>query len=331
MRVALDAMGGDNAPEVVVKGACRAADKHADLEIILVGQRERLEPLLESEGGGRGRVTVYHASEVLEMNEHPVEGIRRKRDASILKAVELVAEGQATAAVSAGNTGGAVAAGTLYLRPLEGVHRPGIAINFPTDGGGITTVIDVGANIKCRPTHLLQYGIMAAAYRRLIDGLVRPRVALLNVGSEDAKGTSLVQEAYALFKASSLNFVGNVEGRDLFAGVADVVVCDGFVGNVVLKVAEGMAQHLTKGFREVLDDASIPSDGEIGRRLEAIVEANDYATVGGAPLLGVSGVVIVCHGSSNDKAIANAVGVAKRFAECRLNEEIQRMIERDGA
>jgi glycerol-3-phosphate acyltransferase PlsX len=327
MRVALDAMGGDNAPEVVVKGACQAVEKHPDLEITLIGPRDVVTPLVEAEGSFGDRISVHHASQILKMDEHPVEGIRRKRDASIFRAVELVASGEAAAAVSAGNTGGAVAAGTLYLRPLEGVHRPGIAINFPTEGGALTTIIDVGANIQCRPIHLFQYGIMAVAYRQLIDGLKSPRVALLNVGTEDAKGTSLVQEAHALFKKSSLNFVGNVEGRDLFAGVADVVVCDGFVGNVVLKVAEGMAQHLLKTFKGILDDLEIARNDGVRRKLDAIDQANDYATVGGAPLLGVSGVVIVCHGRSNDRAIANAVGVARRLAECRLNEETERMIE----
>jgi glycerol-3-phosphate acyltransferase PlsX len=327
MRVALDAMGGDDAPGVVVQGACQAIEKHPDLEIVLTGPRDVVVPLVEAQGSFGDRVTVHQASQVLEMDEPPVEGIRKKHDTSIFRAVELVAQGEAGAAVSAGNTGGAVAAGTLYLRPLEGVHRPGIAVNFPIEGGGVTTIIDVGANIQAKPMHLFQYGVMAMAYRQLMDGLESPRVGLLNVGTEDAKGTNLVQEAHTLFKKSSLNFVGNVEGRDLFSGAADVVVCDGFVGNVLLKVAEGMAQHLLANFQAVIDELDDKLSEPIRRRFEAIGQANDYASVGGAPLLGVSGVVIVCHGRSNARAIANAVGVAKRFAESGLNGETVRLIE----
>ena len=319
-RIALDAMGGDHAPEELLRGAVQAVGELPEVELLLVGQPERLDPLLREQGvEGEPRLRTVPAAQVVQMHERPVEAIRRKPDSSVVRAVEMVAAGEADAVISAGNTGAMVAACTLRLRPLAGVKRPGIAVNIPTDRG-ICTVIDVGANIQPRPLHLYQYAVMAAAYAEVILGIERPRVGLLNVGEEDGKGTELVREAYRLLAARDLNFVGNVEAREIHRGACDVLVCDGFVGNVVLKLIEGVGEKL---FRMVLEGLAevCPQQAAVCRSvIDDIANRVDYAQYGGAPLLGVDGIAIIGHGSSSATAVANAVRVADEFSRYHLNE-----------
>lgn len=319
-RIAVDAMGGDHAPREIVLGAVQAVRQFPDVEIFLVGAPQLIEPLLDAEGArGEPRFHIVPASEVVGMDERPVGAIRRKPDSSVARAVGMVAAGEADAVFSAGNTGAMVAACTLGLRPLEGVKRPGIAVNLPTDQGTCTT-IDVGANIQPRPIHLFQYAVMAATYVEVILGVAKPRVGLLNVGEEDGKGTELVREAYRLLAGSRMNFVGNVEAREIHRGVCDVLVCDGFVGNVVLKLIEGVGEKVFRMVLEAMTRVCPESQQVCTATVRDIANRVDYAQYGGAPLLGVDGIAIIGHGRSHATAVANAVRVANEFSRYRLNE-----------
>lgn len=323
MRTALDAMGGDFAPAEVVKGAVLALDElPPEDEIILVGRRDGVEAELAACGGPFPRLSVEHADLVIGMDESPVEALRKKRNSSIRRMIELMTEGRADAALSAGNTGAVVAAAQMQARTLQGVRRPGIAVVMPTYYGPVT-VIDVGANIQCKPIHLAQYSIMATVYSQRVLGIEKPRVGLLSIGAEDAKGTQLVQETRELLKKAPVNFQGNAEGRDVFNGRFDVIVCDAFVGNVLLKVVEAMAEGLFQ-MLEAEVTAADPSLAEKFRSsFQGIRRRLDYTAHGGAPLLGVDGICIISHGSSNARAIASALGVASQFAAHRVNEEIE--------
>jgi glycerol-3-phosphate acyltransferase PlsX len=333
MRIALDAMGGDAAPAVNVEGAIKAIERFPSAEVTLVGDEVALRAELKRLGANSSRISIRHASQVVGMDESPVEGLRRKPDSSIRRSVELMAEGKADAVVSAGNTGAFVAATAFNLRPLKGVKRPGIAVTFPIPAGkGKCTVIDVGANIKCKPIHLLQYSIMASIYNKLIHNIEEPIVGLLNIGEEDAKGTDLVKETHALLSRAPLKFKGNVEGRDILLGECDVVVCEGFVGNVILKLSEGIWEALLRSF---YNEAKRSWRAKLGLLLckpliENLKKRNDFTEYGGAPLLGVDGICIVCHGSSDAKAIHNAIGAAIKFSQYQVNEHITKSISADG-
>jgi len=303
MRLALDAFGGDSAPEVEVEGALEASEELDDCQIVLVGQEERLREVAARYGGLPPTVTICHASQAVEMDDSPVEALRRKPDSSIAKAIALLATGEVDAVVSAGNTGAVVALATLRLGLLEGVRRPGIAVTMPTINGSRSLVVDCGANVKCKPQDLLDYGVMASAYCRHVFRVPRPRVGLLNIGEEPVKGNELVKAAHRLFESSHLNYIGYAEGRDIFTGVADVVVCEGFVGNVLLKVSEGMADTIMAVMKEAI------------RRF-------DSSEFGGAPLLGVNGTCMICHGSSDGRAVAVALRVAAEAAASRVNDHI---------
>jgi glycerol-3-phosphate acyltransferase PlsX len=328
MRVAVDAMGGDDAPRVVVAGAVRAARLFADTDITLVGRRDDVEPLLRRAGDSTGRVHLEHADEVVEMGESPVEAIRKKGNTSIGRCAELAREGEADAVLSAGNTGAAVAAASLAMKRLPGVLKPGIAAPFPTTTGRECMVIDVGANIKPKPEHLFDYGVMAAEYVKAIAGVSEPSIGLMNVGEEDAKGNELVKETHARFRDSPLNFAGNVEGRDIFHGKVDVVVCDGFVGNVLLKTAEGVSEAVIQTMRGKLKARWIYRLGAMLCRpaLREMVQELSSSAYGGAQLLGVNGICIIAHGSSNAEAIASAIGVAGRLSRLHVNDRIARAI-----
>jgi len=318
MRVAVDAMGGDHAPQEIVLGSLQALERNPEMRVALVGDEEKVRPVLEREGGaGLGRVSALHASEVIEMGESPVEALRRKTDTSIQRCIESLREREVDAVVSAGDTGGVVACATKFAPRLKGVKRAGIAIPVPTTSGR-ALVIDVGANIRPKPLHLLQYAYMATSYAQ---GIENPRVGVLSVGEEAAKGTDLVKRTRELLSESGLAFVGNVEGRAIFQGVADVVVCDGFVGNVILKVAEGMAEAFLHTLLSMVDFEAGPADGmrEFFTKLKARL---DYSATGGAPLLGFEGSVIICHGRSKATAIANAVQVAHDFTRSGVNDRI---------
>ncbi len=318
-------MGGDGAPRVEVEGAVEAVRDARGVRVVLVGENERLRAELSRLGRSPDeRIGIEPATERIEMGEDPARQVKRKKGASISIATRLLKEGHAQGLVSAGNTGAVVASTLLTLGRIKGVRRPAIATFLPTPTGG-AIILDVGANSDCIPADLLQFGIMGEIYARRVLGRTEPKVGLLNIGEESSKGNKLVQSAYPLLAESGLNFVGNVEGRDIFAGGADVVVCDGFVGNVVLKFSESVIHLITTLIRDQIGD-------DIRNRLGALLmkpvfrslsQQLDYAEYGGAPLLGVDGVVTIAHGSSTPKAIKNAILVAARFAHERINDFIE--------
>ena len=323
MRLALDAMGGDHGPAPIVGGAALALAAHPDLALVFVGDQAQLDPLLAAAALPAGRVEVVHTANVVEMKEKPVEALRKKPDASIFRSWQLLAEGQVDGLVSAGNTG-AVVAGGLKSRPIhKGVRKPGIATVMP-NAKGRCVIMDVGANVFPKPRHLLQYGVMGSVFARHILNIERPTLGLMNVGEEEGKGHELVQKTYELFRASSLRdrFVGNIEGRDIHRGAVDVVVTDGFTGNVVLKLSEGVLEFvLGLVNQEVIAPLQTGRD-EAQQAMKALVGKYHYSAIGGAPLLGVEGVCIICHGSSKEKSIASALGVAALNVRVQLNAKI---------
>lgn len=322
MKIVVDAMGGDYAPDVVVEGTI-AAVREYDTTVILVGDEAKIIPLLKKAKYSGANIEIVHTPEVIEMCEPAATSIRRKRNSSIVVGVNLVKDGKAEGFFSAGNTGAVVCAATLGLGLIPGVERPGIAIVTPALKG-ITLIIDVGANIDPKPTQLLQYGIMAQVYCRNILNKPNPSVGLLNIGEEEIKGTEFMRQTHELLQKSNLNFIGNVEGKDIFSGKCDIIVCDGFVGNVALKVSESAAEAMQVFLKRYLLSNFL---GKIGLffllpSLKRFKKEIDYAEYGGAPLLGVNGVVIIGHGRSNAKAIKNAIRVAKEEVERRFNEKI---------
>ncbi|MBM3255089.1 MAG: phosphate acyltransferase PlsX [Candidatus Omnitrophica bacterium] len=323
MKIIVDAMGGDHAPEVVIEGAIAAIREYANTEVVLVGDEARIKSLLVKAGYCADKISVYHASEVIEMSESPANSVRKKRDSSVVVGLELVREGRGDAFFSAGNTGAVVCAATFSLRMLSGIERPGIGIITPTLKG-IAMIIDVGANIDPKPMQLMQYGIMADAYMRHILNIANPQVGLLSIGEEEGKGTEFVKETYGLFEKSKLNFIGNVEGKDLFSGKCDIIVCDGFVGNVALKVSESLAEAMQVFLKRHIMSNPLGILGALLLRasFSRFKKQLDYSEYGGAPLLGVDGVVIIGHGRSNTKAIKNAIRVSKEEVERRFNEKI---------
>jgi phosphate acyltransferase len=314
-RVAVDAMGGDHAPDRVVEGALAAA-RHGGLGVTLVGRRADLEASLGRYVDGHTLdVSVVDAPDVVGMDESPAASLRRKPGASIRVAMELVARGEASAVVSAGHTGATVVAAHGVFGMLPGVDRPALAPAIPTRTG-MAVLLDAGATVECRAQHLLQFGVMGAVYAEALLGLARPRVAVLSIGEEEGKGNDLTREAYRLLKTAPVVFAGNVEARDVFSGVADVIVCDGFTGNVALKLSEGLVETVEELLSEELASTFSSQVGSLlsRRAFRRFRKRLDYSEYGGAPLLGVSGLVFVCHGRSSAKAIRNAVVAASRFA-----------------
>jgi phosphate acyltransferase len=329
MRIAVDAMGGDGAPFEIVKGAVDAARVYTGHEIILVGDQERIRNELAACGATSGNISVVHASQVVDMNESATVAVRKKVDSSITKSVKLVSEKAADAVVSAGNTGATVAAASLFLRTLRNVKRPGIAVSIPTFHGACM-VIDAGANIQCKPAHLLQYGVMASVFCKYVLNIEKPRVGLLNIGEEDAKGNELVKETFALLSGSQVNFVGNAEGRDVFDGKFDIVVCEGFVGNVLLKFAEGLSISLLTAFALEAKNSTLTKLGawfckSVFKQLRSKM---DYTEYGGVPLLGIDGICVIAHGRSDSKAIQNAIREAIKFGKYEVNKHISSELER---
>lgn len=322
MRIIVDAMGGDFAPRVVVEGTI-AAVKEYNVDVVLVGREEEIKPLLVKHGYTGDRISVHHAPDVIGMCEHAAASIRKKRNSSIVVGINLVKEGKGDAFFSAGNTGAVVCAATLGLGLLPGVDRPGIAIVTPTIKG-ISLIIDVGANIDPKPQQLMQYAVMAAAYAENILHKPNPTVGLLSVGEEEVKGTDFTKETHELLQKSHLNFIGNVEGKDLFSGTSDIIVCDGFVGNVALKVSESAIEAMMVFMKRNLLGNPL---GKIGLlflapSLKRLKKDLDYAEYGGAPLLGINGEVIIGHGRSNMRAIKNAIRVAKEEVERDFTNKI---------
>jgi len=327
MTIAVDAMGGDLAPGAVVQGSLEAA-RQFGVSIILAGDEAAISREMEKSGlFGRQLnrlISIKHCTQAADMNDPPVEVLRHKKDASVRVAFDLVKSGQAMAAVSAGNSGATLAVASVVLGRLEGLERPGIASILPTVRGR-TIVIDVGANVDCRPKFLFQFGVMAEAYARAVFKIDRPRVALLSIGEEDSKGNTLVRQAHDLFRAGPLNFIGNIEGRDLFLGQADVVVCDGFVGNVVLKLSEAMAEVAGGMLEQELDQAQWPKISAffLRKAFKNFQKKIDYAEFGGAPLLGVRGTGIISHGRSSPLAVKNAIRTAIEFIGEQMPQQLQ--------
>lgn len=335
IRIAVDAMGGDNAPGVLVEGSVSALRTFTDVEITLVGDSDAVSKSLESllaaekidakeKMAVTGRLHIVHADEIIHMDEPPARAIRTKKNSSIVLANKLCKAGDVEAVISAGNTGAAMAASLLYMGRLAGVLRPAILALFPSKKS-VLTVLDVGANTDCKPEHLFQFGVMASIFNSKLLGYDNPRVALLNIGEERGKGNELTDEAYALFEASDLNFVGNIEGRDIFDGKADVVVCDGFVGNVILKFGESFFSFFAYLIRNKIKKNVLRMAGAF--LLKPVFDEikkdiiPDY--YGGAPLLGVDGISIICHGNSTPVAIMNAVRVARRLVLEDMNQQIK--------
>jgi glycerol-3-phosphate acyltransferase PlsX len=314
--IAVDAMGGDHAPTEIVRGALRAANEHG-IEVTLVGRREVVEQELRNAGMATpGGINIVDAREVIEMNEHPANAVRAKRDSSLVSSCALVAGGQARAAVSAGNSGAMLAAALFTIKRIPGVARPAIGASFPSEAGQ-TFILDVGANTDCKPEWLAQFALMGDVYARTMIGIPSPRVALLSNGEESEKGSDLVQAAHPMIAALPIQFVGNVEGKDIFRGGCDVVVTDGFTGNVVLKVAEGIGEFL---FASIAREARKSVGGKVGGallkpRLRPLRDRIDYRKTGGALLLGVAGEVVIAHGRSDAEATMNAIRVAARAAD----------------
>ncbi|MBE7021769.1 MAG: phosphate acyltransferase PlsX [Ruminococcaceae bacterium] len=326
MRIAVDAFGGDHAPEAIVKG-CVQAVSECNAELILVGKEQILAALLEHEDVPTGKIHIHHAEEVIETSESPVDSIRRKKDSSLVVGLELVKNGEADAVVSAGNTGAYLAGAFRTLGRVKGVKRPALTTVLPTVGNpGV--ILDVGANADCRPLHLVQFAQMGAIYAEHVLGIQHPRVGLLNIGAEEAKGNALTKETHQLLKSAPVNFIGNIEPRDVPYGLADVIVCDGFTGNVVIKLIEGTASALFSMMKDVFYKSTLTklAAGILKPGLKTVKSRMDYSEYGGAPLLGIDGVVFKAHGSSDAKAIKNAVKTTALYVEAGVNEKIKAAI-----
>lgn len=323
MRIAIDAMGGDNAPDEIIAGALESIELLSeDDKLILVGIREVIEPQLSSLKSCERTIVVVDAPEVIGMNESPIESLRRKHKSSIAVMAKMAKKNEVDAVISAGNTGACVAAFQMRMRNLPGVNRPGIAVVFPTFEGPVT-ICDVGANIVCKPINLYQYAVMASLHTKYLFGIEKPRVGLMSIGAEDAKGNEVVKKARELMKAdTNMNFIGNIEGRDIFRGVCDVAVCDGFVGNVILKLTEGLVDGLFKAIRHELMTENLQLAMKFKPVMKRIYRKYDYNEYGGAPLLGINGTAVICHGASRSRTIRNAVLASKKYYTERINEKI---------
>lgn len=325
--IAVDAMGGDFGPSVVVPGAIDAARLH-DLHVLLVGDTPKVEAELAKLDLANVHFDIVQADDVVHMNEKPSDILRRKKNASIQVACRLVKDSKADAVVSAGHSGATVACGMFIMGRLPGVERPALAALLPTEKNPVV-VLDAGANVDCRPYHLFQFGLMGDAFARDLLGYAAPRVSLLSIGEEEGKGNSQVKEAYELLKlAQNLNFVGNAEGRDIFTGDIDVVVCDGFVGNVVVKMSEGLASALVRMLKRLFTSGFLPALGGMLAKgaFKKFATTIDYAEYGGAPLLGLQGLAIVCHGRSSARAMQNAIKMAGTFVRKGTNDRLAETI-----
>ena len=330
MKIAVDAMGGDFAPQNIVAGAVDALRSDGKISrLYLVGDKSRVEIELRKSHASDPRIEVVHASEVVEMNDPPVQAVRRKKDSSMSRAIDLVKRGEADAVVSAGNTGALLTASHLKLRTLEGIDRPGLACLIPAPEN-VFVLMDAGANLEPHPSNLVQYAVMGSLYSKQIMGYTSPRVAVFSIGTEEMKGNELTLEAHRLLKQTDLNFVGNIDGHDLFANIADVVITDAFVGNAVLKACESTTRVVSRWLKEELKRNPIRILGAglangAFRSLKRKIDPDEY---GGAVLLGINGICIKAHGASSPKAIKNAIRVAAEFVEAQFNEHIVQQIRK---
>jgi phosphate acyltransferase len=328
MKIVVDAMGGDYAPESAVEGAVMAAREY-ETEIILTGLSDKIHAVLDRLDPDHNLpILVVHADEVVEMHDSPGKVLRSKRKSSMKIGLDLVKDGNASAFLSAGNTGAVLAYSTVILRPLSGVDRPAIAIQLPTLKGN-AILLDAGANVDCKTSQLFQFGIMGHVFAEYILGKKNPRVGLLSIGEEAGKGNEVVKEAFQMLKASHINFIGNIEGKEVYRGNADVIVCDGFTGNIALKISESLSEMIGTNLKRMFQSNWLSKLGYLllKPQLNEFKKKVDYSETGGAPLLGVNGVVIIAHGSSSAKAIKNAINRARELSEKNINAHIREGIE----
>ena len=332
MILALDAMGGDKAPDVNIEGAILAV-KQTSNDVLLVGKQDILYAQLEKWSQRytfpKDRIRIVNAGEVIEMGEHPANAVRHKKDSSMAVCCKLVVDKQADAFVSMGNSGAAMATSLLYLKRIPGISRPVIAISFPTISGRCI-ISDAGANVDCKPEHLLQFAIMGNAYAKYSLGIKNPRVGILSIGEEETKGNELVLQTSKLLKKTNLNFIGNIEGGDVPKAKADIVICDGFVGNVFLKTSEGVAEMIGKLIKESIKSNPIcwGATPFLKIAMKKVKKKIDYDETGGAPLLGVNAPCVIGHGKSDSKAVKNALIVAAKYAENNINKKIEEDINK---
>ena len=325
MKLAIDAMGGDNAPKEIVLGAMKAVLAFPDIHITLVGDENKIKEHLSSSE----RITILHTTEVILGTDEPVKAVRRKKNASLVLAAQQVTDGLADACISAGNTGALMAAGLFVVGRIEGIDRPALAPTLPTIGGEGFLLLDVGANADAKPEHLLQYAIMGSIYSDKVRGIANPRVGLLNIGTEEKKGNELTRQSFELLKHSNLNFVGNVEARDLLEGVADVVVTDGFTGNMVLKTLEGTALSMFKMLKTSLMSSlkSKLAAAVLKPNFAALKNTMDYSEYGGAALFGLKAPIVKAHGSSNGQSIFSAIRQTREMVQKNVVGQIQQTVE----
>lgn len=326
--VALDAMGGDNAPEAIIDGAIQAVENGGDVRVVLVGDEKLIGGLLTKRSYEGERLSIRHADEAIGMDEPPSAALRKKKRSSIHTGVKMVKEGAADAFISAGNTGAVMAVATVFLNTLEGIDRAAIAVTLPTQAGH-TVLLDAGANVVCKAGHLYEFGLMGAIYAQYVLGDHLPRVGLLSIGEEDTKGNDVIRETFELLTESSINFVGNVEAKLLYRGVADVVVCDGFTGNIALKISESVAEMIGASLKEMFKSNLRGKLGYLLLRpgLEEFKKRIDHSEVGGAPLLGIDGAVFISHGSSGPKSIKSAIMGAQKFVRENVNGHIRESLQ----
>jgi phosphate acyltransferase len=328
IKIAVDGMGGDNAPHSEVEGAILAA-RELDVRVVLVGKESVLAPLVKAAGGSALPIEIHNATQVVTMDEAPTVALRKKKDSSIRIAAELVRDGIVSGLVSAGNTGAVMAISKMVVGCVPGVDRPALATVLPTLTGH-AVLLDVGANVSCKPHHLVQFAVMGDLFSRKIIGIRSPRIGLMSVGEEESKGNELTKEVYKALKQTRLNFLGNVEGRDIYNGRADVIVCDGFTGNVALKTSEGLIEAVLKLLKDELSSNLQAMLGALlsQQSFKRLKKRLDYSEYGGAPLIGLRGVSIICHGRSNGNAIKNAIRVAKEFAVHNVYAELEAEISK---
>ncbi len=329
MRIIIDAMGGDNAPSVNVYGAVKALSHRDDLMITLVGQEDVIRALLNETEYDESRIDIVNTTQVISNEDHPAKSILAKKDSSIVVGLKMLRDHKADAFISAGSTGALLAGSSIIVKPIKGVMRPALATLLPTETGSPVMLLDSGANVDAKPEHLLQYAIMASVYMDSVQKTVSPRVGLLNVGTEEGKGNALTKETYPLLSGSSLNFIGNVEGRDVLSGICDIIVCDAFAGNVLLKTVEGFAKGMFSTLKKELTSSFFKKilAGMLKKSFTNIKKQFDYAEYGGAPLLGISECVVKAHGSSNSRAIECAITQAEHLIDAKVVETLKNNVE----
>ncbi len=327
MKIAIDGMGGDNAPYEIVKG-CIDASRIIDDELIIVGDEQRVLEALKDHKYDSARIRVVHAQDVITNDDAPVKAVRTKPESSLVKGIGMVRVGSADLFISAGNTGAIMAGSLFILGRIPGIDRPAIAATYPIMGKGVALLVDTGANSECKPNNLLEFGTMGSIYMEKVLGVSHPTVGLVNIGTEETKGTTVIKAAYELLQKSSINFIGNVEAREIPSGAADVIVCDGFVGNVIIKLSEGLAWNILKLIKSKFMSGTIPKIGALllKGKLSELKKEFDYSEYGGAPILGVKGAVIKIHGSSNANAVKNAILKGKPFVENGVVQIIQNSV-----